>query len=82
MQRLEEQRVVLEKSRREQREARARAAEMLEAAGARKKAMQAKGAARSGSFREELVAGLRDPFSVRKAVLYREILDPPVGMRR
>lgn len=32
-------------------------------------------------FREELVDGLRRPETLRKAILYREILDPPVGLR-
>ena len=81
MQRLEEQRAVLEKSRREQREAKARAAEMMAAAGTRKKAASTRTIAMSGSLRGQLLAGLRDPISVRKAVLYREILDPPIGLR-
>jgi DNA repair exonuclease SbcCD ATPase subunit len=35
----------------------------------------------AGKFRDELIAGLRDPATVRQAILYREILDPPVGLR-
>jgi hypothetical protein len=32
-------------------------------------------------LRREILAGLRDPSTLRRAVLYREILDPPVGLR-
>lgn len=33
------------------------------------------------ALRAAVLSGLRDPKTIRQAVLYREILDPPVGMR-
>ena len=35
----------------------------------------------SQQLRDAVLVGLRHPNSLRKAVLYREILDPPVGLR-
>ncbi|HSH09399.1 MAG TPA: hypothetical protein VK995_03370 [Oceanipulchritudo sp.] len=42
-----------------------------------------KNPARTGedSFQGQVLAGLRGPNALRKAVLYREILGPPVGLR-
>jgi hypothetical protein len=81
--RLQEQRALLEKSRREREEARSRAKEIEDAAGVRKKKRGAYAIAEepSGALRKSLLVGLRDPMSVRRAVLYREILDPPLGLR-
>lgn len=86
--RLREQRQRLAEARKRQQEAREEARQIVNRArGARRKPLlEAKGAKTAQldslkSFRRQVILGLRDPNSLRKAVLYREILDPPVGMR-
>ena len=81
-QRLQEQRVILEKARKEQREAKAKARQMMAAAGARRE----KGSYRiekisSSKLREQLIADLRNPLSTRKAILLREVLGTPMGLK-
>ena len=82
-QRLAEQRAKLERARREQRAAHERALRMLKGAGLREDmgSMTEAGAGTGGKFREELLAGLHGTDGLRKAVLYRELLDPPLGLR-
>lgn len=78
-QRLEEQRKRLEQARKEQAAARAKALQMM--GEAKRHEAQVQQSMSSGSFRQQLFAGLRHPTSVRQAVLYREILDTPLGLR-
>ena len=82
--RLREERARLEKARREQAAAKAKAKEMLEAADVYGEAnpWRKGSSAERGDLRKDLLTGLRDPNGLRKAVLYREILGAPVGMRR
>lgn len=84
--RLAEQRKRLDAARRRQQEARAQAVDIERRAGIKKKPMLepvVDGYARpAANLRRGILKGLRDPESLRRAVLYREILDPPVGMRR
>ncbi|MEX0322304.1 MAG: hypothetical protein AB3N63_09115 [Puniceicoccaceae bacterium] len=83
--RLSEQMKLLEQSRKKQKEALEKAHRMEKAALAGK--ARARDTRKSvtveteGNFRDQLVAGLRHPDSIRKAVLYREILGPPLGLR-
>lgn len=86
--RLRHQQARLEESRKRQVEARKKAREMEKKAGVpshRSKAAKPLDAYRlvapPSVLRRELITGLRDPNSLRKAVLYREILDSPVGLR-
>ncbi|MGC9450647.1 MAG: hypothetical protein ACP5I4_04305 [Oceanipulchritudo sp.] len=84
--RLEQQRERLDAARRRQAEARRQARKMVAAAGVRKKSLleeptQGVQATALKSLRQELLAGLSSRNSLRKAVLYREILDPPLGLR-
>lgn len=88
-QQLEEQRKRLADARRQQEEAHQRAIQIQEAAMRRKSAQPRNRkkavvveAAKAVSFRDEVITGLRSPGGLRKAVLYREVLGPPVGMRR
>jgi hypothetical protein len=78
-QRLEEQRKRLELARKEQAQARAKALRMMGAA--KEQQTRSRHQLASGGFRKQLFAGLRKPTSVRQAVLYREILDKPLGLR-
>jgi hypothetical protein len=86
MQRLEAQRQKLEDARRQQREAHQQALRIEQQAGAfhhkelgiRKKE---DGPLPADVLRGQLLAGLRSPAGLRNAVLYREILDPPLGLR-
>lgn len=83
-QKLAEQRRILAESQRKQKEAREKARQMLHDAGAQADAnIRREGAKAVGAKRlkKELLSGLRDTNGLRKAVLYREILDPPLGMR-
>jgi hypothetical protein len=83
-QQLAEQRRILAEAQRKQKEARQQAQQMLHDAGAQADAAiqrdraKAVGAKR---LKKQLLSGLRDTNGLRKAVLYREILDPPLGMR-
>ena len=81
--RLQEQRAILEKARREQKAAKEKARAMMKASGVDldRKRREAAVGVESGNLREQLLRGLRDPVSIRQAVLYREILDPPLGLR-
>lgn len=91
--RLEEQRAILMQARRKNEEARREARRQSEAilAKARSDRKLAQDARRdrnaavsvplTESFRGELVSELRNPQSVRKAILYREILGAPLGLR-
>lgn len=91
--RLEEQRVVLAEARRKNQEARREAMRRSEAVLAKarsdRKLAQNERRDRNAaaiipskeSFRGELVSELRNPQSVRKAILYREILGPPLALR-
>jgi len=86
--RLRRQQARLEESRKRQVEARKKAREMEKKAGVpshRSKAAKPVDAYRlvvpPSVLRRDLMKGLRDPNSLRKAVLYREILDSPVGLR-
>lgn len=86
--RLAEQRKRLEEARKQREAAMKQARKMTHEAGAGHRP-GAHRAARSGAstlldpsdLREELIRGLRHPNTIRKAVLYREILDPPLGLR-
>jgi hypothetical protein len=83
-QKLAEQRRILAESQRKQKEAREKARQMLHDAGAQADAnIRREGAKAVGAKRlkKQLLSGLRDTNGLRKAVLYREILDPPLGMR-
>lgn len=88
--RLAQQHERLKEARRLQQEAMAKARRMKEQTRVRHKKTFIKPVASAstalavdapGKLRRELLAGLRDPNSLRKAVLYREILDPPLGLR-
>jgi hypothetical protein len=89
--RLHEQRKRLADARQRQQEAKQQARKILQRSGIRRQqmlkekadtgAVPASALAGPGRLRRDLLAGLRDPNSLRKAVLYREILDPPLGMR-
>lgn len=86
--RLRRQQVRLEESRKRQAEAREKAREIEKKAGVparRSKEAKPVDAYRlvvpASVLRRDLMKGLRDPNSLRKAVLYREILDSPVGLR-
>ncbi len=86
--RLRRQQARLEESRKRQTEARKKARDIEKKAGVharRTKASKPVDAYRHvvppSVLRSELMKGLRDPNSLRKAVLYREILDAPVGLR-
>lgn len=84
--RLEEQRKRLEEARQIQRKAHQQALRIEQEAGSfhhkelgvRKRKRSETG---STSFQDQLLAGLRSQGGLRKAVLYREILDPPLGLR-
>jgi hypothetical protein len=80
---LHEQRILLQKTRKAKQEAREQAREIESAArqGRRRKKTAKVVEIAEDSLRQELLTGLRDPMSLRKAVLYREILDPPIGLR-
>jgi F0F1-type ATP synthase membrane subunit b/b' len=91
--RLEEQRARLAETKRKNEEARkeanrrrkeafAKAQKIRQQARAEHALKRVRPAPSAGSgFREELVDGLRRPETLRKAILYREILDPPLGLR-
>lgn len=91
--RLEEQRALLAQARRKneeaRREARRRSEAILAKARSDRKLEQDARRDRNAvvsvplteSFRGELVSELRNPQSVRKAILYREILGTPLGLR-
>jgi hypothetical protein len=88
--RLVEQRKRLAQSRKRQQEAMAQARRMKEQARPKhpktllkpvKSPVLSTGVAGPQRLREEIFAGLRDPSTLRRAVLYREILDPPLGLR-
>jgi len=92
--RLEEQRAILEKSQRQQREARERARQMEREAGISQRMAGEVGTAEIGStiykesdnvhktrIRQKILADLSNPDGLKRAVLYREILGPPLGLR-
>lgn len=82
--RLREQRERLAAAVISQEEARQKAAQIEERAGAygkRQKRVRDVGLGKQVSTRAGILRGLRDPATIREAVLYREILDQPVGMR-
>jgi hypothetical protein len=87
--RLQEQRKRLADARQRQQEAKQEARKILQRSGiARRQMLERKSqpfpaAALAGpsQLRRDLLDGLRNPNSLRKAVLYREILGPPLGMR-
>lgn len=88
--RLQEQQKRLAESRKRQQEAMAQARRMKDQARPKQRktllnpvestASTAR-VASPGRLRQEILDGLRDPSTLRRAVLYREILDPPVGLR-
>lgn len=92
--RLAEQRRRLEESRKKQQEARAQARQIERKAKVQQGAIgsgeEGVSAVRPwgeselptpGGLRAALLAGIRDPKEIRKAILYREVLEPPVSMR-
>ena len=94
--RLRDQRALLEKSRRQQREARARALRIEREAGVSQgsggdydmggigsaaEVWDSSGDGGDVQLRKDVLAGLRDPAGLKKAILYREILGPPLGLR-
>ena len=81
---LAEQRKKLEAARQTQMEARARAKRMLEESGfeMRSREKQAwQGRAKSGDFRKQLMGDLRSRKGLKSAILLREILGKPLGIR-
>ncbi|MEX0325015.1 MAG: hypothetical protein AB3N33_02885 [Puniceicoccaceae bacterium] len=81
-QQLQEQRAILERARREQQEAKAKARQMLADVGAgEKKAGTRRTATASGNLRDDLLADLQNPSSTRKAILLREVLGTPMGLK-
>lgn len=81
---LAEQRKRLEFARRQQKEARSKAKQMLKDSGVDMYARKEKAwdtEVVSGSFKKQLLGGLRAKNGLRKAVLYREILGRPLGLR-
>ncbi|MEX0330208.1 MAG: hypothetical protein AB3N64_02180 [Puniceicoccaceae bacterium] len=81
-QRLQEQRAILERARREQQEAKAKARQMLADVGAREqKAGTRRSVIASGNLRNDLLADLQNPSSTRKAILLREVLGTPMGLK-
>lgn len=88
--RLREQQKKLAEAQRAQQEAKDRALDMLRQARAKQqRPRHAKKAAQqvpaldplAATFRDAIRAGLSSPKALRKAVVYREILDKPVGLR-
>ncbi len=81
--RLGEQMKLLEQSRKKQKEAVEKANRIKRAAlaGKTRDSKKSVRVMTGGNFREQLVAGLRHPDSIRRAVLYKEILDKPLGLR-
>ena len=83
--RLEKQKKVLENTRKQQADAVIRARQIVEAAGARRATLQRTkdqtNLAITKTFRHQLLAELDNPLTVRRAVLYKEILDTPLGLR-
>lgn len=83
-QQLAKQRRILAEAQRKQKEAREKAQRMLHDAGAQADATIQRDRAKAVGtkrLKKQLLSGLRDTNGLRKAVLYREILDPPLGMR-
>ena len=78
---LAEQRQRLEKARRQQAEAHERPQRMIRDAGGESRRGTVAKEASGGRFQQQLLRGIRDRDGLRKAVLYREILGPPVGLR-
>lgn len=88
--RLQEQQKRLAESRRRQQEAMAQARRMKDQARPKhqktllkpvESTASAASVASPDRLRQQILEGLRDPSTLRRAVLYREILDPPVGLR-
>ena len=84
--RLEHQRQRLQDSLRKQKEVRDQARKMGRAVGVRKQSLleepdEGSPAMATTALRSQLLSGLRDNDGLRKAVIYREILDPPLGLR-
>lgn len=89
---LAEQRKRLEESRRQQEAAHRKAQSIRKKAGVEEGSIGSGSEVRPlsaytietwkpSALRAAVLSGLRDPKTIRQAVLYREILDPPVGMR-
>ena len=78
--RLDEQQERLKESRIQVEKARVQASK-IEALAVRKRATDKRDLQDAATFRLQVIAGLRDPNNLRKAIVYREILDPPVGLR-
>ncbi len=81
---LAEQRKKLEAARQKQREARARAKQMLEKTGVEMRSKEDSAWQQktySSDFRKQLVGDLRNRNGLRTAVLLREILGKPLGLR-
>ena len=79
---LHEQREMLVRARKEKKEARERALEMeRQAKLGRRGSRKPRPSAPARSLRSSLLEELREPTSVRKAILLREILDTPPGLK-
>lgn len=88
--RLRKQRERLREARKRQEEARLKARSMQERAGVRqgrqllqpvRRAQAAPDLLRPAALRQQVIDGVRDPNSLRKAILYQEILGTPVSLR-
>jgi len=86
--RLKEQRRMLEETRRKAKEAQERAATYSQSGRGRqvvairqRAELEKSGPKRGRTFRENLLMGLRNPQSLRKAILYQEILEKPVSLK-
>ena len=80
--RLKKQREVLERAKREQKAAQEKARRMIHAAGARDEAKNVYSQQVQPSvLRGQVIGGLQSRNGLKKAILYREILGPPVGLR-
>jgi len=81
---LAEQRKRLELAQRQQKEARSKGKQMLKDSRVETHAREERAwgsEAASGNFKQQLLGGLMTKNGLRKAVLYREILDRPLGLR-
>lgn len=81
---LAEQRKQLEIARRTQKEAHAKAMRMLQESASERRVRENQSwsiGVSTNKLKNQLVSGLRDKNDLRKAILYREILDKPLGLR-
>jgi hypothetical protein len=84
LEQLAEQRKRLESAQRQQQEARAKAKRMLQESGfeiKEREKLAGTGTASTSLLKKQLLSGLRDKNGLRKAVLYREVLGKPIGLR-